>query len=377
MKNAPGRRFLMLGLLLFCMPETTVFALPVNGVYSHEIQVINQSDGERRRAIREALAAVIVKVTGSSRWLENSAIRQALNSSEGFVEETRYRSETVSIVTPRLELPVNPAQITLPLPSSSQVSYININFSRNLIDRLLTDAAIPVWDSNRPSVMVWMVVQNDIGERNILSQDANPEIVALMQQFARERGIPLLFPLLDFEDRQNLNQDGLWALDTQAIIRASVRYGADSILAGRLHLANSGELVGLWQFLFRDQEQVFDSFDTDLKNYIYAPLDRVTNQLASHFAIVKSTSGQQKVRLRVDGIRNLAAYADLLFYLQGLGLVDSVFTSTLDGESLELELTLLGTQQQLYDLLDLARDLSAVDARPGEVESKLQYRWTR
>ncbi len=377
MKNVPRLWSLVLCGMLFLLTGMPAYALPVNGLYSYEIQVSNQSSSERNRALGEAMAAVIVKVTGNARWLQNSAVQQALRNAEGFVEETRYRNEAVAVTTTTSAPPANPSQVTMPLPGSNQVSFINVIFARELIDRLLTNAAIPVWDSNRPSLMIWMVLQNDSGERSMLSRDSNPEIIALMQQFALERGIPLLFPVLDFEDRQNLTLDSLWSLDTEAIRRASLRYGADSVMAGRLHITNTGELVGLWQFIFRDQEQVFDSFDSDLRNYVREPLDRVTTQLASHFAIVKSTTGQQKVKLRVEGIGNLAAYSSLVGLLQGLGLVDGVLTSTLDGENLELELTLLGTRQQLYEMLELDRDLLPIAAASGESEFMLSYRWMR
>jgi hypothetical protein len=255
--------------------------LPVTGLYAHEVAVSGQSDAERLQAFQQALAAVMVKVTGANRWLENSAVRQALQNAQSFVQEIQYRTESVAAVA---AVPGTPAPL---VPATRQQTFMNVLFSRQAIDSLLAAAAIPVWDNNRPSLLIWMVLQNDNGERRLLTGDTQPDIINYIQEFARLRGLPVLFPVLDFEDRQNLPVDELWALNSEAIRQASSRYGADSILAGRLHLASSGDLVGLWQFQFRDQELVFDSFDQDLQNYVVEPLDLVTSRLAEHFAIVR------------------------------------------------------------------------------------------
>ncbi|MBT8146755.1 MAG: DUF2066 domain-containing protein, partial [Gammaproteobacteria bacterium] len=198
-----------------------------------------------------------------------------------------------------------------------------------------------------------------------------------MQQFAELRGLPIIFPVLDFEDRRTVSADSIWTLDEQAIRVASERYAPDSILAGRLLITASGDLVGLWQFIFQDQVDVFDSLDTDLASYIGDPLDRVTTQLARHFAVAPSRSGIEMARLRIEGIDNLAAYADLVNYLQELVLVDSVAVSTLNGEILELNLSLQGSQQQLFELLGLDRNLTPLGNTGLQGSQVLSYRWIR
>ena len=373
MKQSPQAKVLaILGALL--LPGTAALALPVTGLYNHEVAVTGQSETERNNAFREALSAVVVKVTGNESWLENSAVRQALSNARSLVQEIQYRTENL----PAADMPLAPSDspVTDVTPPGSR-TLMNVIFAREAIDRLLASAAIPVWDSNRPSILVWMVLQNDNGERRLLSADSQPEIVGFIQEFARLRGVPILFPVLDFEDRQSLSADQLWALDAAAIRQASNRYGADSILAGRLHLANSGDLVGLWQFQFQDQNLVFDSFDSDLKNYVFEPLNLVTTRLAEHFAIVRPNGAEDKIRLKVSGVRDLSVYSSLVKLLQGLSVVNSVVTSGLDGDNLELELSLLGSRQQFYELIALDRALQPVSQRPTENDSVLSYRWTR
>ncbi|MCH8265001.1 MAG: DUF2066 domain-containing protein, partial [Proteobacteria bacterium] len=337
---------------------------------------------EKTRAFHEALAAVIVKVTGELDALRHPSVERALDNARNYVEAMRYDSVSIAVdasAASAVEPGTEPgaAGPSTSLPDTIEQRYIDVDFSAKLIDELLAGANIPVWDSNRPSVLIWMVLQNEDGERSLLSADSNPQIIQILQDFARQRGLPIIFPVLDFEDRQNLSADILWALDEEAISDASVRYGADSVLSGRLLVTASSELVGLWQFSFQQQAQTFDGFDTDLQSYLHAPLDRITTELAGFFAIVPEFSNQQIVRLRVDGIKNLTAYSALLGYVGNLGLVESVTMTGLDGERLELDLGLLGDAQQLFELIALDRDLLPIESSLNVDQAFLHYRWTR
>ena len=351
-------------------------ALQVSGLYSQQIPVTNDGEAERNRAFREAFAAVVVKVSGDPRWLENLAIERAIAQAQNYVEATSYISESI-------QLPLE--DNTLPLDSDEEQFYtaeqriISVNFAAALINELLADAGIPVWDGNRPSVLVWMVLQNSAGDREFLTVGSNPEIVKVMQDFAAARGLPIIFPVLDFEDRRSLSENIAWNLDEAAISSASERYGADSILAGRLHFTASGELVGLWQFRFQEETDVFDGFDSELKSYLYDPLNRITTQLAGYFAILPESIDGDTVRLRIDGIKNLNDYSSLLNYVENLGLVATVTTAEVDGERIELQLSLVGDTRQLYEQIALDRDLLPIynTLEDSSFATLLHYRWTR
>lgn len=363
---------LLTTLALCCFP--LVSALQVTGLYDHRVAVNNESDAERNRAFREALEAVILKVSGEHRWLEHPSIENALDNAQSYVEAISYTSEMVELAVPPNSVGTADQNVLAPMVEQR---FIEVNFADSLIDELLASANIPVWDSNRPSVLVWMALQNAEGERTMLTAESNSQIVSYIQDFAAQRALPIIFPVLDFEDRRNLSEDAVWSLEEEAIITASERYGADSILTGRLHFTASGELVGLWQFIFQDEAEIFDGFDEDLNAYLHTPLDRITNQLASYFAIVPEASNQQFVRLRVEGISDLSAYSSLLSYVSGLGLVESVSTAALDGERLELELGLVGDSGQLFELIALDRDLLPIQSSQAGSRGVLHYRWTR
>jgi len=372
--------------LLLGLAEFGSYALQVNGLYEQRVAIANESDTERDRAFREALEAVLLKITGERRWLEHPVLQQAVRNAQSYVEGISYASETVEVIADELPRPadpetdqagqVDPELAASSLPALREQRYIDVNFAASLLDELLASANIPVWDSNRPSVLVWLALQNAEGERSMLTADSNPRIIAIIQDFVTERGLPIIFPVLDFEDRRALSEEALWTQDEAVISVASSRYGADSVLSGRLLFTASGELVGLWQFIFQGQVEVFDGYDEELAGYLNAPLDRITNQLASYFAIVPETSSQQVVRLRVEGIKDLSGYSALVSYVSSLGLVQSVSMAALDGERLELQLGLLGDPQQLFELIALDRDLLPITSSQLDPRT-VHYRWTR
>ncbi len=337
-------------LLLLLLPPASE-ALVVDGLYSHRVAVADQSDAERSRAFTEAFSAVILKVAGQDRWLVHPTIADARQRAESFIEAIAYTDEQ---------------------------DYIEVSFAEQLINDLLREAGIPLWGSNRPSVLVWMVLQDANGERNLLTIDSNPEAIELIQTIAAERALPVIFPLLDFEDLRNLPMNVLWNLEEEPLRVASQRYGADSILAGRLLETPSGELAGLWQFIFQDSVTLFDGLDTELDAYFHTSLSRISNQLAAHFAVLHREVSLHSVRLRVDGIDDLESYAALLAYLRELGLMDSISIAALNGERVELRLSLEAETQQLTGLIALDRDLLPVNSSANSTETDLlHYRWTR
>jgi hypothetical protein len=374
LKKIARYSLMLLTLLLISWQPSA--ALQVSGLYSQQIPVTNDGEAERNRAFSEAFAAVVVKVSGDPRWLENPAIERAIAQAQNYVEATSYISESI-----QLPLEDNTASADTDEEQfyTAEQRIISINFAAALIDELLADAGIPVWDGNRPSVLVWMVLQNSAGDREFLTADSNPEIVQVMQDFAAARGLPIIFPVLDFEDRKTLSENVAWNLDEAVISSASERYGADSILAGRLHFTASSELVGLWQFQFQDQADVFDGFDSELQSYLYDPLNRITTQLASYFAILPESIDGETIRLRIDGIKTLNAYSSLLNYVENLGLVAIVTTAEVDGERIELQLSLVGDARQLYEQIALDRDLLPINntADDSSLATLLHYRWTR
>ncbi|MBU2099228.1 MAG: DUF2066 domain-containing protein, partial [Gammaproteobacteria bacterium] len=299
----------------------------------------------------------ITKVTGERRWLQHPDVAAAISSSDRYVAEVSYRSSGIA---------------------GQQDGWLDVRFDQSLVDNLLNQANIPVWDNNRASVLLWLTVQDTTGRRIMLGSSAEHELLDQVRQFAEARAVPVLVPLLDLEDRRLVTPTQAWTLNTTALRAAAERYDADSVLAGRVLVTPAGELVGFWQLIFRDDVQMFDHIAA-ADNYMDLPLDRASARLASHFGLVLSAFEREDVvSIRVDGIDDLQSHTQLVSYLESLSIVQQVQVSALRPEGVELDLRLLGTRQILTEFISLGRDLLPVNFQPGQpVGDQLHYRWTR
>lgn len=330
------------------------YGLPVEGLYNQIVSVSDQSDGERRRAYREAFSRVIVKVSGERRWLDHPAVRGALTVADNYVAEVGYRS-------------------------SGSETAINVRFDPQLVDDLLVRAEIPVWGRNRPSVLLWLTIQAADGRRIMLGSSSEHELLEQARAFAEERAVPVLFPILDLVDRRLVSVNQSWAMEPDALRAAAERYGADSVLAARLLEMPGGELVGLWQFIFRDRVDVFDHVTGLGESYVDFPLDRATSALAQHFSLLPRDLEQaDEVLLRVDGIEDLSNHMILISYLESLSLVREVRLAGLHTEGLDLHVKIVGDRHRLAEIISLDRDLRPEGFELGApVSDVLHYRWTR
>lgn len=357
------RLFLLVSTLLPCLLSSApAQALLVEGLYEQEIAVQGQGDAERIRAYREGLTSVILKITGEERHLRNSAVERAVRDAQSYVQEVSYRTDSTGAET---------------------LTFISVNFDRALVNDMLMSSGVPVWDRERPAVLLWLSVQSGDGQRELLGADSEHPMLDIVREFSRVRGVPVLIPLMDLEDRRNLPGDVAWSLNEDAIRNASARYGADAILSGRLLESPTGDLVGLWQFLFRDRVEAFDAFERDLSVYTLGTLNRVTAQLATHFAFNSlEAPANSRVTLRVEGMDSATDYVGLMSYIESLAVVHSVSAALLDGTGIELDVRLSSTPFLFTEFISLGRDLAPLDVpglSPGLIpeQNVMHFRWVR
>ena len=135
-----------LGVVLLLMLTTqSSSSLQVPGLYEHRVVVANESDAERNRAFREALEAVLLKVTGDRRWLSAPVIQQAISNAQSYVEAISYSSEATEVSTDAVD-PEQGEQMIGDQQENDVASlndsqtreirdtrYINVNFAQSLL----------------------------------------------------------------------------------------------------------------------------------------------------------------------------------------------------------------------------------------------------
>lgn len=329
-------------------------AILVNDLYVAEVLVTDESPEQLRAGSRAGLVQVLERVSGSREIEASTLVRSALRNPAAYYNQYGYESSEKTLLEGDQEV---------------SVKVLRINFVPSAIARLLREANLPVWGSNRPGILLWVALSEG-QQRRLLSEADRGELVASLKDQARARGLPLLFPILDLEDASMVSTAEVWGAFLDRIEAASKRYSPDVILTARMQEEGVGRWSSRWSYQISDswaaQESLAFSADLLARNMI----DQIADQLATRFALGASRGN---VSLVVDGVRQLQDYAALAEYLEQLTPVLSSSISSLEGEIAEFSLETEGQVDQLVQIIEL--DGRLILQRRHESGATLFYRW--
>jgi hypothetical protein len=369
-KSIPVRRVIaakssLTLLVLLLVVAQKLDAVTLENLYQAEVLSESQSDAQRRIDASEGLSQVLMRVSGRSDILQNPVIVAALKTPEQYYSEFSYaRVEAVNDAAAALPQPGLD-----PLPAETPRQVMRIRFAPSLIAKILREADLPVWGSNRPSVLSWMAIDDESG-RQVLGE-ANPSLFAkTLNQAARARGVPLLLPLWDLEDSRGVSSSEIWGRFLGRIEAASKRYSPDKILVFRAESEFSNQWRGDWSLGEGGQWRSGTVYGESQAQLATALVGVLASVLSEQYAV---TSTRSEVRLTVEGITEIQDYAEVSRYLEGLTQVMSVQPVRILTDMVEFKLRSEGEVQQIIDVIALDRKLSLL--RLDESSSTLWYRW--
>ena len=369
-KSIPVRRVIaakssLTLLVLLLVVAQKLDAVTLENLYQAEVLSESQSDAQRRIDASEGLSQVLTRVSGRSDILQNPVIVAALKTPEQYYSEFSYarveagNDEAAALPQPGLD----------PLPAETPRQVMRIRFAPSLIAKILREADLPVWGSNRPSVLSWMAIDDESG-RQVLGE-ANPSLFAkTLNQAARARGVPLLLPLWDLEDSRGVSSSEIWGRFLGRIEAASKRYSPDKILVFRAESEFSNQWRGDWSLGEGGQWRSGTVYGESQAQLATALVGVLASVLSEQYAV---TSTRSEVRLTVEGITEIQDYAEVSRYLEGLTQVMSVQPVRVLTDMIEFKLRSEGEVQQIIDVIALDRKLSLL--RLDESSSTLWYRW--
>lgn len=369
-KSIPVRRVIaakssLTLLVLLLVVAQKLDAVTLENLYQAEVLSESQSDAQRRIDASEGLSQVLTRVSGRSDILQNPVIVAALKTPEQYYSEFSYaRVEAVNDAAAALPQPGLD-----PLPAETPRQVMRIRFAPSLIAKILREAGLPVWGSNRPSVLSWMAIDDESG-RQVLGE-ANPSLFAkTLNQAARTRGVPLLLPLWDLEDSRGVSSSEIWGRFLGRIEAASKRYSPDKILVFRAESEFSNQWRGDWSLGEGGQWRSGTVYGESQAQLATALVGVLASVLSEQYAV---TSTRSEVRLTVEGITEIQDYAEVSRYLEGLTQVMSVQPVRILTDMVEFKLRSEGEVQQIIDVIALDRKLTLL--RLDESSSTLWYRW--
>jgi len=341
-------------------------------LYEAAVPIANQNTSQRNRALAATLEAVLIKVSGQRDVRAYPDLAEAISRAPGHAQQYQYRNVQV----PRTTINADGEEEILMEPELQ----LWARFDTRAVNSMLKDAGLPIWGEERPMTLVWLVGEME-GERILVGGDAGAELQTVVIDAAEQRGIPVLFPLLDLMDQQNISVGQVWGGFMDDIRQASARYATEGILVGRAFQQSSDWWTVRWSYWDGEEENYWDQQAPELEPLLVGGVDAVANELAGRYAVNAATGGQS-LGLTVRQVDNLDEYARVLSYLQSLTAVESVEPEEVRGNELSLRVQVAGSRDVLEQAIALGHILERVDEEPARIEdltagaTRLIYRLT-
>lgn len=335
---------------------TAVQADQVVELYRADALVKSQSQAQREAAAKHALERVLIRVSGNTAAAESPQARQALARAQDYVYEYSYASTDETLEGPDGE----------PIPASR----LHLKFSPASIEQLLRATGLSFWPANRPTLLVWVVVNSADG----LEVVRDEQVWQALRERAELRGLPLMAPLFDLEDHLAMPAESLWRMDESAIRNASERYRADAILTVRYSALSDGSLRGNWQLLHSEGDLGFDGAGATAEELLSGAIDSVADRFAGLYGISPSESGAASIAMLIDNVHSFGDYKKAERYLASLALVRRVQLHSIGANGLMLNLYTEGDVARLENTLALDRTLLPASESVSLSENRYQIR---
>jgi len=329
---------------------TAASAAVMHDLYDAEVPVDDQGEQQRAQAEHTAMNQVLIKVTGDSEITTNPKVDDLLGHAQKYVQRFSYR--TVAAAPPE------------GAPAAVLRQMLLVHFDPKAVLGFLREAGIPVWGQTRPTVLVWLAVEED-GERYLVAGDRSQDLQQLIRQEAARRGLRVFLPLYDLEDQQVMGVADVWGNFQQVIAQASQRYGADAVMVGRVYHRDAQDWRASWTLYEGRDSSSWQDDGGDVGDAVGQGVDGLADTLAQQFAQVISETVEASVGLQITGVGSIRDYARVAKYLAGLDLVSHVEVDRVAGDSVFVHLALLGDSKRLLQHIRLGTTLEQVPSVPG------------
>lgn len=330
-----------LGICLLLLLLSTAAA---EAVLSVRVAVDSQLPEVREQALKQAMGQVLLRLTGRDDIAETPAA-SLLERPRRYLQRYQYEEQ--------------PGQQLMLL----------MQFDGMAVRRALATHGIETWRTDQPAVLVWLAVEQG-GGRVLVGGEEGAGLRAQLQAAAARRGVQLLFPLMDSEDRQKVSSTDIFGGFTERIHQASERYGAAAMLVGRVH-PQGGGWAGRWILSGADSMTWHMNAATQ-GELLDAAASELAARLRGRYAVLPGAGVEaQQLVLEVQGISTLRDYDRLERRLRGLSGVKSLRPLQLEPEAVAVQLTLEAPPERVLNLIDHDRSLVRLPALNEDAEAEL------
>ena len=300
-------------------------------------RVMAEDRGNIDLALVRAMRAVLVRLTGLRHPEASRGVRDAFANPERYVQQYLFESGADHDLT--------------------------VKFDPGAVDRLVEELGLGRWSRVRPRVIVWLAAEDERGRKSYV--DSASRAAGAIDGPAHERGMPFVVPLYDIEDRMTLPLSTLWGGFPEPIERASRRYAADAVLAGRAWRGETGLWKARWT-LFGELTREFRTSGESLEAAVAEGMHEVVDRFAARFARRGVAAATARVPIEVAGVERLEDYGRLMGYLASIDIVETVQVERVEASRVRIVLRAKGGRPALAELIALGRTLVPAESAAGE-----------
>jgi hypothetical protein len=274
-------------------------AAEVENLYTATVEIANEASDPRAAAQADAMAEVLVRVTGDRAAAFAPELARLLETPGRFV-----------------------ASYGLTITGEAQVRFLPSE-----IERELTFAGWPVCGAERPLSVFWIAVTDQFGEQAILSNSMPPGAAVSdhmqtllsgvrdeIETIATQRGLPWALP--DFVTAEHMARtfDDVWRYSFDSLYGDSNARQADATVIGRVRESIIGTDV---EWLLQSPAFQGSLPGTGIVEGMHWLADSFAQQYCS-------TGGPRTLTMRISGIRDFDSYARVLAYLESVTMLSDV-----------------------------------------------------
>jgi len=347
------KKTIWLPFLLLFWVSFPLYAVKVPGLYQAQVPVPDQQSDSREQGVASAMREVLIKLTGDRFAPERTSLQPVINKADDYIQQYHYVQVPAGGNGGGAE-------------NGGQELQLHVQFDEETLNKTLRKLGIPVWGRERPSTLVWLAVQDQNG-RHLAGMEEAPDFVRELDRRAAQRGVVLIFPLMDLTDTSSLKVSDIWGDFSKPVLAASSRYQADTVLTGKISEPAPGIWEAQWTVYMKNGESSTWTADGEMAdNVLDEGVDGLADRLASHFVEASGGVETAHVILRVQNVNSADQYARVLQYLQSLSPVSDIQVSSVRPGEVRFSVTAHGGEAALQQTITLGHIMAAVKGGGSE-----------
>ncbi len=209
------RRQLTIGFLLFWLHLPAVWsAVQISGLYQAQVVIPNQEQQSVDTGFQQAINRVLIKLTGAADTIYSTDTQSTIGRADRYVQTYQF----------------------LPSPLG-EGWFLSVQFDPLAMSDLIAALGLTQWSDTRPAALTWIWLTLD-GVPWVITPDDRANEAEQVRVQSDALGVPVLFPLMDLEDRRSLNAGSLQQVTEAGAQMLMERYAVQALLLGDVTAEN-------------------------------------------------------------------------------------------------------------------------------------------